>query len=372
MDTDVTGFGLRVSPKSKRTFILVNRFGGRYPTARSLGAYPDISLSEARDKAREWRKLIANGIDPKVEKEQRQREQRRQTANTFVTVAEDFLTHISGQRRADDAARTMRRAFIPRWGNRPIATIERSDIRQAIEDTVKRGKRSMAHVEFALLRRLFNFALARDIIDRSPCDRMRPTDFIGETRHRDRILADNELRALWKACDELGYPFGSMVKLLLLTGTRRSEAAEARWSEFDLGKAVWTIPQHRAKSAAPHVIPLTPDILALLDTLPRLGDCVFSYSYGATPMAVSAPLKRSLDAAMSKHLGRSMPAWVLHDARRTVRSNLPRLRVPTEISELVIGHSKRGLQKIYDQYAYFDEKREALQLWNDYLRGILR
>jgi hypothetical protein len=114
--------------------------------------------------------------------------------------------------------------------------------------------------------------------------------------------------------------------------------------------------------------------MALLQSLPRFtGDCVFSYTHGRTPMSISAPLKRRLDAKMARELGRPPPlGYVLHDVRRTVRSNLPRLRVPTEISELVIGHTKRGLHKVYDQYAYLDEKREALTLWAGYLRGVVR
>jgi integrase len=373
-DTEVLGFGLSVSPLGKRTFILNHRYDGKHNSRRSVGVYPDITLSEARDKAREWRRMVSQGTDPRADFERRKREQQRRGANTFAVVAEAFLDHIKDRRRADDTGRIIRRVFVTKWGDCPITDIERFEVREAIQATAKRGKTSMAHSELGALRRLFNFAISQEKygLEVSPCDRIRPTELVGERGHRDRVLDDAELRALWKGAEALGYPFGSVVKLLMLTGQRRSEVAEAQWSEFDLDKRLWTIPQLRFKSAAPHVVPLTNDALALLDALPRFsGDFVFSYNYGASPMSISAPLKDRLDDAVSAALGRKVEPFVLHDIRRTVRTNLPRLRVPTEISELVIGHTKKGLHKIYDQYAYLDEKRDALNLWAGYLRGIL-
>src|SRR5262249_26300302 len=100
-------------------------------------------------------------------------------------------------------------------------------------------------------------------------------------------------------------------------------------------------------------------------------DYVFTYN-GRTAMSISAPLKRRLDAAMAVELGHEVTPFTIHDVRRSVRTNLPRLRVPTEISEMILGHGKRGIRAVYDMYAYIDEKREALSLWAGYLHGILR
>jgi integrase len=376
MDTVVPGFGVRVTDKATKTFILVARYpGSSNPTRRSLGEYGAIGLADAREKARKWISLIEKGVDPQVDTERQRLAEQRNRASTFAAAAEDFLEHISDQRRVDDVERTMRRVFIPKWGDRPISEIDRFDVQSVIESTVRRGKRAMAHLEFAHIRRFFNFAVARERygIDRSPCDRIAPADLIGEKRHRDRVLDDDELRALWRAAGTLGYPFGSAVQVLMLTGQRKSEVAEAQWGEFDLGKAVWTIPPTRMKADAPHVVPLTDDVLKVLQGLPRFkgGDFVFSYDFGASAMHVSTKSKRRLDAAMAVALGREVEPFVLHDIRRTVRTNLPRLRVPTEISELVIGHTKQGLHKVYDQYAYLDEKREALTLWATHLRSIV-
>ena len=156
---------------------------------------------------------------------------------------------LEGRRRADDTGRIITRVFVAKWGHRPITDIERFEVREAIQATAKRGHVSMAHSEFSALRRLFNFAIAQEKygLEVSPCDRIKPTELVGERGHRDRVLDDKELRALWRAAGEVGYPFGPVVRMLMLTGARRTEVAHARWSEFDRKAKLWTIPQQRRR-----------------------------------------------------------------------------------------------------------------------------
>jgi integrase len=375
MDSDVAGFGVRVSDRGKRTFILISRYGTNNPTRRALGTYPEMGLAQARDKAREWRSLIAQGRDPKIEQERLKREEQRKQANSFAAVAEDFFAHIKRQkqRRAADVERAVRREFVGRWGDRPISEIDRFDVQAVIDATVKRGKESMAHLLLAYVRRLFNFAIAREYgIDRSPCDRMKPKDVIGEKEVRDRVLTDDELRALWRAAARNGYPYGSFVQVLLLTGQRRAEVAEMTWRELDLYKREWTLPRERMKAKVAHVVPLTSDVVTILEGLPRFqrGDYVFSHTFGASPISVSSKAKKLLDRQMNVELGRTVE-FRLHDCRRTLRTGLSRLRVRTEVAEAVIGHGKRGLLRVYDQHRYLDEMREALELWAKCVRDII-
>lgn len=326
-----------------------------------------MSLAEGREKAQQWRKLLSQGVDPHIDEERQRRQALRAQANTFTAVAEEFFVHIRRQRRAAAVEMTVRREFVTRWGERPIAEIDRFDVEAIIKSTIARGKEPMAHLLFAYARRLFKFAVSREYIERSPCERMTPRDLIGEKENRDRVLSDAELRALWGASQKIGYPFGPFVQVLALTGQRRSEVAGMTWSEIDIASKLWVIPRERMKAKAAHVVPLTDDVIALLESLPRFrgGDCVFSYKFGASPLNVSGKLKHRLDREMG------VEGFVLHDIRRTVRTNLPRLRVPTEVAELVIGHTKKGLHKVYDQHAYLDEKREALDLWAKRLRDIV-
>ena len=191
-------------------------------------------------------------------------------------------------------------------------------------------------------------------------------------RARTRVLTDDELRALWKASESLGYPYGPLFQMLALTGQRKSEVAEARWSEFDLAKRLWEIPAERMKSDAGHAVPLSDDAVRILESLPRFtkGDYLFSGSYGQGPVNGFSKNKRALDARMRAEL-QQLPPFVIHDIRRTMRTGLSALPVPDLVRELVIAHSKPGLHRVYDRHAYLDEKRHALDLWAKRLRDII-
>jgi integrase len=152
--------------------------------------------------------------------------------------------------------------------------------------------------------------------------------------------------------------------MLLLTGARRSEVSERK---------LWSIPIARVKSKAAHVVPLTDDVLATLERLPRFarGDHLFSTTMGVKAVNGFSKIKARFDKAVSKELGREIEPYVIHDIRRTVRTRLSTLPIPDLVRELVIGHTQQGLHKIYDQHAYLDEKRHALELWAKRLRDII-
>jgi integrase len=162
----------------------------------------------------------------------------------------------------------------------------------------------------------------------------------------------------------------------LLTGQRKSEVSGARWTEFNLAARVWTVPPERFKSNATHVVPLTNEVTGLLQSLPRYGDFLFPSARGVTaPIRNFAKPKERLDALMLEDLRAADPKaklqpFVIHDLRRTVRTRLSALRIPDVVAEMVIGHGRKGLQRIYDQHTFADEMREALTAWNERLRDI--
>ena len=202
---------------------------------------------------------------------------------------------------------------------------------------------------------------------------------------RTRVLDDDELRAFWRATRRLGYPYGPLFRMLALTGQRKSEVAEARWSEFDLTKKVWVIPAERMKTDVDHVVPLSDDVLDILKSLPRFkkGNHLFSTTFGKKPVNGFSKAKERLDRRMLRSWraiarlrgeGRrtaQIKPWVIHDIRRTMRTGLSALPVPDLVRELVIAHTKPGLHKVYDQHAYKSEKRHALELWAARLRNIV-
>jgi integrase len=389
MDTVVPGFGVRVSDSGRRTFMLVARYpGSSNPARRSMGAYGAITLADARQTAQDWLKLIKAGKDPA-------REIQRQRENSFASVAEKFIAYIHRQklRTAATMERNLRQTFVEEWGARPITAIGSDDVKRVIRKAVEREATYQAFHDFALIRRLFNWAIGTDDygLELNPCRRLNSADLIGQKQARDRVLSDDELRALWRATDRLGYPYQQLYRLLALTGLRLGEACGAHWSEFDLGQREWTIPGDRMKKtkgvAKSFMVPLTDAVLEVLNSVPRFdsGDFLFSNTFGKTPLRPNLFFnpKQRLDKIMLEELravvlerGKdpdrvTLPAFVNHDIRRTVRTHLSALRIGEEVREAVLAHVRPGIKGVYDKHQYLDEKREALTLWNARLRSIV-
>jgi integrase len=171
----------------------------------------------------------------------------------------------------------------------------------------------------------------------------------------------------------MGYPFGPLFRLLLLTGARKNELAQACWREIDRKEKLLTVPPERFKSDASHIMPLTAEAMAVLETLPTFekGDCLFTNTFGERPVTAFAQAKERLDKFMAEELGAELKPFRTHDLRRTVRTRLAGLRVSDTIAEMVIGHGRRGIQRVYDQHKYEPEMREALALWAARLRDIV-
>ena len=418
-DAVVPGLGVRTSSTGRRTFVLMARYpGSRDPARRKLGVYGELTLEHAREKARDWLELIRKGIDPAIAEQEKRQAALRLQANTFSAVAEDYLRlEVIGpdpekprQRRGSMVARDFRNVFIALWGERPITSISRRDVLALIESIRDQGtlatmaaygKRGKADKKgapvrarnlLAHLKAFFNWAIERDTygLESSPSEHLKAGRIIGERRSEDRTLNDTELFAFWRATKRMGYPYGPFYRLLLLSGLRLNEVADAAWSEFDLAKGIWTIPAARMKGkngkARPHSVPLTADILAILADLPHFdrGEYLFSAKHGARPIWGSDRAKQRLDARMMRTLRAlarqrgedaakvKLPGWVNHDLRRTLRSRLSELRVNADVAEAILAHVKPGFRGVYDRYEHFDEKRHALELWATRLRSIVQ
>lgn len=412
-DLKTRGMIVRVSQKGQqpgqggaKTFCLVARLpGASSPSRIPLGTYPEISLKDARTKAEEWRTLIKKGQDPRERPAAPTEDQ-----NTFGAVAEEFIRrHMAGQRRGDKGAKEIRRELLPHWKDRPIGEITRTDVVGLIERIVDRPAPAQAHITLGHIRSVFNWAIDRGQygLTTSPTDRMKPGRIIGKKVPRQRTLNEDEIFALWRAASRLGYPNGPFVKLLMMTGLRLAEVAEARWAEFpprlvamlrqrkpderidwskiDKTLKRWAIGAERFKSEVPRLVPLSDDVLRVLESLPHFaaGDYLFSSTAGEKPVNGFSKLKADIDRRMlrsMKAVARRrrddpqkvvLPGWVNHDLRRVVRSNLSALRIPDHVAELTIGHTRKGLQAVYDQHRFLDEVGEALDAWAGRLRQIV-
>ena len=368
-DDLVQGFGVRVHMNGRKSFQLMARYpGSKNPTRRALGQYENgMTLESARRKAGEWRQLLADGVDPKVETERKVREEARARSDSFATVVAAYIIYYKRSHRSwRDVERCLDREFTSKWAKRPIRDITRRDVIEVLEAIVKREVPAAARNALAYLRSMFNWACDRYDLETSPCDRIKPKRIVGTSKARQRTLTDDELRSFWATTGNMEYPFGPFLRMLLLTGARRSEVGGARWREFDMKAKVWTVPPERFKSDATHLVPLTDDVIALLESLPRFkhGDHLFSTTAGAKPVSGYSKAKAIVDRGMSA------PAWRLHDLRRTVRTHLAALKIPDVTAEMVIGHGRKGIQRVYDLHQYQPEMREALTLWAGRLRDI--
>ena len=200
-DAVVPGLAVRIGASGQKTFVLVGRYPGRKnPTRRAIGAYPAISLEQARNTARDWIALVQRGIDPAVEVAIEREANRVRDSNTFETVAESFLAkHIASRRTANAIGHLVRDKLIARWRDRPIDTIGKRDVIGMIEDVQEKSGPAMARQSLAYARRLFGWAAARDLVAVNPCASVRPDDFLPPAVARDRVLTDIELALVLKA-----------------------------------------------------------------------------------------------------------------------------------------------------------------------------
>jgi integrase len=328
-DAGVSGLALRVTKLGTKAWTLHYSVAGRRKRL-TLGRYPTLSLSAARTAALEAKGAIGEGRTPVS------------AGATFAAVwAEFYRREAAGLRSAEQRRRLFERLILPALSDRPIGEIRRGEIVALLDRIEDASGARTAHMVLAYLSRLFNWHASRTEEFRSPIvrgmGRVKPAE-----RARDRVLTDDELRAIWGHAP----PF---VRFLLLTAVRRGEAAGMRWDEVD--GAVWRIPAERMKGKVEHFVPLSGAAQALLG-YQREGPFVFG---GDRPLSGPSHLKVRLDAAVP------LPHWTLHDLRRTARSLLSRAGVSADIAERCLAHSIGGVRGVYDRHAYLEEKRQAFE-----------
>ena len=396
MDAQVPGFGVRVTDTGNRTFILRTRYPGRAsPGRREIGNCADINLTDARDKARQWRSMVGQGIDPVDVEAAERAAAARERATTFESVAEAFIREkLPGERKGKDVEREIRRDLMPRWRDRPITSITDLDVLAVIKAKIPDGKVGSRNL-LALVKRFFGWAIAQRVygVTVSPCAGLQASSIIGEMKGpRDRVLSDDEIFAYWRAAARMPYPYRQIYQVLILTGLRLSEVTDASLSEIDFRNKLWVIPAERMKGkdagkkqARTHAVPLTSGIMVVLEAMPRFngGSFLFSTTNGTSPVWMGTKPKKRLDRRMLRTLralarkrGEDvgavvLPPFIQHDIRRTVRSQLSRLRVAEEVREAILAHARPGIKGVYDHHDYLNEKRDALDLWGGRLNEIV-
>lgn len=373
-DDGIKGFGAKITKSGAVSYILQFRMGGREAITRrcTIGSHGSPwTPTTARDEALRLSLLIAQGVDPVEVEKQRRRES---VDLAFDNYADRFERACVGRGWKLLVARSLRIHSAPVLKSKPITKITRVDIVAVFDrmpDTQVANRRNV----FAVLRRLFRWAVSRGDIDRSPMEGMETPPAV---KARDRWLADRELPLVWKHAMDTHPCFGPIVRLLIVTGQRREEVCSLRWEEMDRSERLWTLPGERAKNGEPNRIPLNDLALEVIDQLakgsewPRRGK-VFQTSTGGGYTGYDKG-KKKLDELIEISVGEALTPWRLHDLRRTLATGFQRLGVRFEVTEAVLNHvggSRAGVAGIYQRHDWKEEKRQALADWNIHLLSIL-
>jgi integrase len=329
-----------------------------------------MSLADAHKAHAEARKKVEQGIDPGAEAIAERVEERR--APTVEALADEYLEKWARPRKRSwrEDERILKKDVLPEWGRRKAREITRRDVIRLLDGIVDRGAGIMANRTLATIRKMFNFAVSRDIVPVSPCLAVRSP---APEQRRDRVLTTDEIRALW-----LGLEGAKMMaegtklalKLQLVTGQRKAEIVTVAWDEIDLTDKWWTIPAEKAKNGLPHRVPLSPLALELLQAAKNItGDSPWIFpspraGKHITPEAVDHALRRpGLEA-----LGFT---FVPHDLRRTAASHMTGMGIPRLVVSKILNHTERGITAVYDRHSYDGEKRQALESWGRKLQAIV-
>ena len=353
----LAGFGVRVSPGGRKTFMVRYRIGGRYRRVK-LGVYPEFSLSDARRRARQVVGEVASDRDPA----QARREAR--LAPTFEDLATLYLEkHARVKKRSwKEDRRVISNELFPVWRAVRATEIRRRDIRTLIETIAERPAPIMANRILALIHKMFNFGIAHEIVQFNPCAQLeRPA----RERPRDRVLTDAEIREFWSVLDHEPPHIAVAFRLRLITAQRGGEVHGMRWVDVDLNDRWWTIPGSVAKNGLAHRVPLSDLAMEVLVALrDRQTD-----KTAASPYVVAGardPRRRRRTLA---RLG--LNDFRGHDLRRTAASRMASAGCPRLVIGKVLNHAEPGVTAVYDRHTYDAEKREALQTWGRSLRALL-
>jgi len=386
-DGKIGGLFLVVQPSGSKSWAVRYRLYGT-PKKLTIGSYPAVDLSAARKRAQEALGDIAAGKDPAAQK--RAAREARRAEQSVKDRVEDVAAHFVeryarrsvGPMWARETERLLKVEIIPKIGSKRLVDVKRADIHDLLDAIVDRGSPFTANRTLAVLRRMCNWAIERGIIAVSPVDKIKPP---AVEEARDRVLSDAEIRFVWRAFDSVGWPFGDIAKLLLLTGARRDEIAEGRWNEIDLAAKSWTIAKERSKNGVAHEIPLSDAAIRIFEGLPRIGEKKDGFVFttnGARSVSgfsrAKAAIDRAILAAMSE-ANRSdeteaPAAWVFHDMRRTAASGMAGLGIAPHVVEAVLNHKSgtiKGVAAVYNRYNYAAEKRAALDAWARRLEAIV-
>lgn len=382
-DGNVPGLYLIVQPSGAKSWAVRYRNVEGRTRKLTLDTYPVMTIGKAREKAAEALRRARDEENPRDPAEERIAEKAARRAPKAVETHPDLVEkavdtflkrYVATNTRTSSAKeyrRVLEKEVVSRWAGRRLSSITKAEIHDMLDAHADRGAGVQANRTLAAFRKLCAWCVDRGVIAASPCAGIKPPT---AESSRDRVLSDDELQAIWRAADAIGYPAGPMVKLLMLTGQRRTEVSGLPWSEIDAPAALWTLPAARAKNGVQHEIPLSRQALDLLASLPRIAGQGFAFTTtGRTPVSGFTRFKTQIDRAVAADIGGALPHWTFHDLRRTCATGLARLGVALPTIERALNHTSgsfAGIVGTYQKHSFADEKRHALDRWGDFVERL--
>jgi integrase len=410
-DDEQRGLAVRVTAGGGRSYLCQYTLHGRKWRV-PLGACSAFTLAKAREVAAAVMGDVAKGRNPVVDRKEAAAAERAKRARNRLTlrvlIGDWERLHLSSRRPryAGEAVRALHRAFPDALGD-AAEDLDRTAVVRALDALARRGKRknggtldkprgaAMTGRTAAYGRAAYAWAMKRGVVRFNPFVDLPVAKSVAK---RERVLTDDELGEIWRAASSASQPYGTIVRLLIQTGQRRSEVAGINWGEISDDLSTWAMLGERTKNGAPHIVPLSALARDLLrETLPSKGaeaKLAIAERRAASaltlPGAVGAPFsgwskaKAALDEAIVEARAKAAAAagttaealvpWTLHDLRRTVATGLQRLGVRLEVTEAVLNHlsgSRGGIAGVYQRHDWANEKRAALEAWSVYVKGVV-
>ncbi|MBI4474766.1 MAG: tyrosine-type recombinase/integrase [Acidobacteria bacterium] len=369
-DTESDNLVLRVTPSGSRSWCVIYRIGRRQ-RRYTLGKHPAVSLADARDRTRKALNDVSEGRDPAQQK------QADRDAISFEALAADFMEKYARKRKksAGEDDRIIMTDLNPHIGKCRAKDVSRGQIRRILEDIAARAP-IQANRTLACIRKIFNWAISEsDVygIEVNPCYRL-PAP--GEEKERDRVLGEDEIRAMWAACEKEESLVAEQLKLRLLTAQRGGEVSRMQWTEVDFESAWWTIPAEKAKNGLSHRVPLSAPALKILQAVKATNAASTSErrrnsSWVFPAIRGNGCLENIRKTAVSIFEEAKIEDVVPHDLRRTAASFMTSMGIPRLTVSKILNHVEGGVTKIYDRYSYDQEKRDALDAWGRRLMIIV-
>lgn len=391
-DTIEPGLGLQVSRNGRKVWVVSYRENGeRVRREKVIGEWPDLTVADARLKASELRNSIKRGYSPSEDRKQQDE------APTFKTVAEQYIERYAKKEKRswEEDARILEKDLLPTFGKRKAQDIKRKDVLELLDriaerktknkqgEVVREGSPIMANRTLALMRKIYNWAISRDLVEHNPCLQVAAPS---AENQRDRVLTETEIKKVWKAFESIGGLMGPMFKLRFLTAQRGGEVEAMRWVDLDLGNGWWTIPAEFSKNGLSHRVPLNDPALGILKQLQtqemerlekaRQKEKSAKESQWVFPGKSRTP---GLDVHISninksalKVRDLSGVDFVMHDLRRTAASYMASMGISRLVISKVLNHVETGITRVYDRHTYDTEKRQALHVWGERLTAIVQ